>query len=335
MRAEMFVTAWAAALLLMAAPAGAVMSIDIQMAGEFGAGEQVAFNYSVTSTEDADASFYGHVSCPYLLGEPIQLLSASLQQGVPFDAVHEGAFLDESAAPQDCTASVEVLAPVPARKEVKFSIVTAPGFSFAIRTCRDSGCSGRSSVFARGEEIYIDYESGVAGPVVVATLTYPDGKKSGLDLPASIEAEDTGTYAVDATASKDGYRDMAARAQFALIERHAEIGDASACDADGRCEPGEGENRRSCPRDCPSGGEDGYCDAADDGACDSDCGGSEDPDCGEAAPQVPPICWALAGLIGAAFLAAVVVLYVHSRRKDRAELGQPATSSWIWTPPLV
>ncbi len=39
------------------------------------------------------------------------------------------------------------------------------------------------------------------------------------------------------------------------------------------------ENHGNCPKDCPSGGKDGYCDKVKDGRCDPDCKKGEDPDC--------------------------------------------------------
>ncbi len=46
---------------------------------------------------------------------------------------------------------------------------------------------------------------------------------------------------------------------------------------DGKCVLGE--NYKNCPKDCPSGGADGYCDKVKDGICDPDCIKKEDPDC--------------------------------------------------------
>ncbi len=48
---------------------------------------------------------------------------------------------------------------------------------------------------------------------------------------------------------------------------------------DGVC--GIPENYSSCPQDCHSGDEDGYCDAVEDGICDPDCLQGEDVDCTE------------------------------------------------------
>lgn len=39
------------------------------------------------------------------------------------------------------------------------------------------------------------------------------------------------------------------------------------------------ESYRSCPKDCPSGVKDDYCDKVRDGRCDLDCSVKEDPDC--------------------------------------------------------
>lgn len=46
---------------------------------------------------------------------------------------------------------------------------------------------------------------------------------------------------------------------------------------DGVC--GIPENYSTCPQDCHSGDEDGYCDAIKDGICDPDCLNNEDVDC--------------------------------------------------------
>ena len=48
------------------------------------------------------------------------------------------------------------------------------------------------------------------------------------------------------------------------------------CDNDGVCE--QKENFLSCPKDCPPGSEDGYCDMVRDRKIDPDCYPGEDPD---------------------------------------------------------
>ena len=46
---------------------------------------------------------------------------------------------------------------------------------------------------------------------------------------------------------------------------------------DGVC--GVPENFKTCPKDCPSGSSDGYCDGVKDRKCDPDCTAKQDPDC--------------------------------------------------------
>ena len=57
----------------------------------------------------------------------------------------------------------------------------------------------------------------------------------------------------------------------------------------------------TCPKDCPPGSEDYFCDPAKDGICDSDCLDGEDPDCGG-------ICNWIIGIIIAILLIVIGIL---------------------------
>ena len=46
---------------------------------------------------------------------------------------------------------------------------------------------------------------------------------------------------------------------------------------DGACS--DPENFKRCPKDCPSGDADFFCDGVKDGICDPDCQKEADPDC--------------------------------------------------------
>jgi putative hemolysin len=82
---------------------------------------------------------------------------------------------------------------------------------------------------------------------------------------------------------------------------------------DGTC--AMAENTGTCPKDCPAGGSDGYCDGAGDGRCDPDCGSGADPDCKGAssapATNKTPVGSAtiLASICAAALAAAAVKRY--------------------------
>jgi len=59
------------------------------------------------------------------------------------------------------------------------------------------------------------------------------------------------------------------------------------CNKNRICEPHRGENHGSCPEDCLSGFEDGYCDGVEEGICDPDCKPEEDPDCRVGTTTIP------------------------------------------------
>ena len=73
------------------------------------------------------------------------------------------------------------------------------------------------------------------------------------------------------------------------------------------------ETYASCPQDCPSGGRDEYCDAAQGGRCDPDCRGGEDSDC---APQagIEMALAALAALIAIAIIAILLAAKIFGKK---------------------
>jgi hypothetical protein len=84
-----------------------------------------------------------------------------------------------------------------------------------------------------------------------------------------------------------------ASSRFVILNNHKQIftRDISFCNTDGKCDPCQSsectlmENSLTCS-DCPSGGQDYYCDLAKDGICDPDCN-NRDADC----PECGSACW--------------------------------------------
>jgi hypothetical protein len=79
-------------------------------------------------------------------------------------------------------------------------------------------------------------------------LTLPDKTIQQINLPTSIKAEQIGTYELEITASKQGYKTITTKEQFAVIKKEAEIEFVGVCDANGICE--DKENYQNCPQDC-------------------------------------------------------------------------------------
>jgi len=160
-------------------------------------------------------------------------------------------------------------------KNVSFSITgKLEDFYFDIFACKDESCTQKSEIFTKEELIYLAFESGISNPTIIATLEYPDKSKEEITLPTFMPALQVGTYNLEATAFKQGYKTMAKSIQFSVIEKETT---PSLCNNDGICS--NNENYQNCQQDCPSGSADGYCDKIYDTKCDPDCSTQDDPDC--------------------------------------------------------
>lgn len=87
-------------------------------------------------------------------------------------------------------------------------------------------------------------------------------------------------------------------------------GDGTCASCGSGTDPHACESFATCPEDCPSGGEDEYCDGEEDDVCDPDCARGEDPDC----PGLPPWLWLLLLLL---LILLVLILIWWSRRGRR------------------
>jgi len=139
-------------------------------------------------------------------------------------------------------------------KEVEFEVKGGlEEFNFDVKTCRSSSCLDETKIFIKGENVYLDYSSEIGEIDILASLTYPDGKFEDVDLPFSLKSRKKGTYVLEATASKQNYKDVTRKAQFSVIEEHAGVKSVSFCNSNGVCDGYE--DYKSCPQDCSPGEE--------------------------------------------------------------------------------
>ncbi|MFH1225562.1 MAG: hypothetical protein V1676_07205 [Candidatus Diapherotrites archaeon] len=242
------------AALLFVPSASAGIDVAINVADSFSSGEKISFDYSISSDYGTGIVFVPHVECPNAPNAPLNEETAALIAGKAYSGTYSGIEVDGSLEPQECTASVDVKSPEQARGEKKFRIETNPSFRFEIFSCADQGCNGKSGFFTPSETIYFGFESETAEPAVSAELVLPDGTTKTIGLPGSIAADELGpgSYELRATAKKEGYKTMRKTAQFAVIEKHAEIPSVSRCNGNHVCDVGE--NAQNCPQDCPFAG---------------------------------------------------------------------------------
>ena len=92
-----------------------------------------------------------------------------------------------------------------------------------IKVCKDEQCSKPSSMFKQNEDIYLFYDTNSENMQIAGKLTYSNKKTEQITLPYSFKAEQIGTYELEVTASKEGYKTINKKLQFGVIEKEADI----------------------------------------------------------------------------------------------------------------
>ncbi|MAG20411.1 hypothetical protein CL618_03190 [archaeon] len=226
--------------LLMLVNVSALIDINLDVKPEFQLNEMINFNYSITSDIDQSIQFYPHVICNTAPVSLLQQKQSNLIENEPFTERYYDFKIDNSIEPQTCTAYVQILSPIQKIVEKTFKIETSPSFEFDIELDK--------KVFTQGEDINLKYSLNTENPLIKATLTLPDKSTQQLTLPIMIKADQIGTYSLEVTASKQGYKTQTVKEQFAVIEKPAKIRSISVCNVDEICS--EGENVKNCPQDC-------------------------------------------------------------------------------------
>jgi hypothetical protein len=132
---------------------------------------------------------------------------------------------------------------------VQFQLVDAiKPLDITVSSYKDQARTEKTKIFLINENIYLDYDSKVSDLTINATLTLPDKTKQQLSLPKSIIAEQTGTYELEVTASKSGYKTITKKEQFGVIGKRAYIPLIQVCNVNAICD--NGETPQNCPQDC-------------------------------------------------------------------------------------
>ena len=290
------------AILTFVTPIFADFTVDIEIKPEYKIGEIITFNYSITSSISTNITYFSLVNCPKALEPLLELKRAKVERGVALKGTYTYLEINEDTEPQTCEASITLTEPFEYTTSKNFSIVTTPGFNFSVLVCKDQLCIKKSKIFVKNQKIYLDYSSEVKNISINANLTYPDKTIKQLTLPTSIKAEQTGTYTLKVTASKEGYKTKALSTQFGVVEKEAEIINTSSCFVNSICEPDLGENYKTCPQDCEP--------CAKDNICNPDCLTGEDADCKQ---TTFPYWLLIIGLVIALFLLIILVRHITDR----------------------
>ena len=233
-------------LVIFLLPTAYGLEIVVQVK-DFGVGEVMSFNYSISSDVPEIVDYLPYIQCvdaPEALSE---VLESRVNSSSPLRGVFYGPVVGEDWNPQICNASV-ILIGSEDHVSKEFKIKTLPSLDYELRICLDAGCVEQGSIYSLGEVVYIDYVSNESDYDQTAELILPGGKWITVNPPLAYLPDVPGTYIVKMTALKPGYRNTTKEASFEVIKKHAQTRSAVICRVDGLCSGRE--NHTNCPQDC-------------------------------------------------------------------------------------
>lgn len=206
------------------------ITVKIDIAKEFLLGERIYFDYNLFSTISKEVILFPGVRCEKGLSmSSREIFIKKLEAGKIIKLSYYGRIVSEDIEPQTCTAYVQILSPIQKTVEKQFKIKTNPVFEFNINFCKDSLCLEKSKTFVKGSNVYLNYSSEITNPNITASLIYPDKSISRISLPAVIKPEQIGTYTLEVTVSKSGYKTITKKEQFAVIEKQPKYQEKAGC----------------------------------------------------------------------------------------------------------
>ncbi len=226
----------------------AVPVIDLKINQEFKINETVILEYSIISDIEENIEYIADVVCSDAPHSQLELKTANVKPNIPLVEKFVYLTVNDNIEPQTCNATIMILEPYSIIESMSIKIITNPSFEFEIKQCKDSLCNFEAEVFEFNKEVYLDYFSNVNEISAHAKIIYPDKTSNQITLPSSIKSSQIGTYTLDITASKQGYKTVRKTEQFAVIEKETPIKDASLCNGNNICD--NKETRQNCPQDC-------------------------------------------------------------------------------------
>jgi hypothetical protein len=205
----------------------ASIQINVTTQDSFNINQKTYFNYTIISDKDQEITFYPYIKCQSVPLPFIKENTILLKANQEYSNIYSDFTVTSDIEPQTCKAYVQILSPTSQKEEKSFSIITNPSFLFSIKTCKDSSCSEKTNSILKNQEIYIDYDSSVSNPEIIATLISPSGKSQKIQIPTDIRLSEIGTYTINVQASKQEYRDISASKQIGVINREANISEGN------------------------------------------------------------------------------------------------------------
>lgn len=206
--------------------ASAVPSVEINVSPSFSEGDIIKFSYTILSSQDEHIQYLERVNCTDSPEALLNLKELNLTRNELFSGEYVYGAVDENIKSGNCSASIFILEPYNLEFKKTFRVNNLLELSITPLICKDASCAEKAKIFLRGEKIYINYISSVENSAVKGVLTLPDMSTQQLVLPTSIAADKIGTYTLEITATKEGYKNVSVTEQFAVIDQNANVKDA-------------------------------------------------------------------------------------------------------------
>ncbi len=201
----------------------ATLVVNIDVKPSFVVGEEMKFNYYISSDIGQEIQYVRDIVCPNAPRAPLFVFSNLIDSVNPINGTFVSSIVTEDLEPQVCTAYIKIKSSINQTFEKNFTIATNPSFIFNLILCKDLFCVDQSKVFSKNTNVYFNYSSDVSNLIVNGILTSPDGNIKDISIPSNIQVDQVGTYTLNILASKQGYKNFTSTQQFGVIERPAKI----------------------------------------------------------------------------------------------------------------
>ncbi|MEM0465580.1 MAG: hypothetical protein QXW97_02665 [Candidatus Pacearchaeota archaeon] len=200
-----------------------LITVRIDVKPSFNVGETVKFDYIISSDKNQEISYIARIKCPGLFERMLLPENVGISKDVPLSRTYEGFNVTKEIKPQQCIAIVEIQKPINLIRQEVFEIVNEPLINFRLKMCNDEKCNKESKVFIQGEKVYFDYSSDVDNLVLSPKIVFPNYSSKVISIPTSIIFNEIGSYKIEVSAYKSGYRSFELTENFAIIEKKSII----------------------------------------------------------------------------------------------------------------
>ncbi|HII17577.1 TPA: hypothetical protein HA361_06725 [Candidatus Woesearchaeota archaeon] len=196
-----------------------VMGIEvaIEVNKEFSLHEEIMFTFSIISEEGMEVVYVPYIECPSLPVAFLHVHNTLLRAGSEFTSEYKALKISQDVDSQSCNAVVSIINPVNYTYRKNFNIIADKSFELSPILCKDEACMFRKRTYSESDLIYLDYVADIEDIALASSLIYPDNTRKDISVPSTLKPNVPGTYALQLTASKDGYKTISKTATFMVI----------------------------------------------------------------------------------------------------------------------